>query len=158
MRDVIRSRQSPIGVLRETLASLGFGKKSAAHDSAEQWTAPTGWLSVTIQAARSGATPVRASHRMGNVQVFELPPGAMVGDRHLRLSPTEFSILLRLARAKGRLVGFAELSAPVNGGAPLSLRALNVHVHGLRCKLRLSSATARIMTSRALGYSLSAES
>jgi DNA-binding response OmpR family regulator len=156
MRDAIRSDRSPMGVLRATLASLGFGRKSNSFGNAEQWTAPIAKLSVTIHAAANGAPASRTFHRIGNLQVFELPPGATVDGRFFRLSPTEFSIILKLARAKERFVSFAELSQSDNGGAGLTLGALSVHVYGLRRKLTVNHADARVTTKRALGYKLSA--
>ena len=111
MRDAIRSIQSdriPMRVLRATLASLGFGKKNEAYDDAELWTGPTG-LSVTIQPAENDVLTSRASHKIGNVHVFELPPGATVDGRFLKLSPTELSILLKLARAHRQFVTLVEL-------------------------------------------------
>ena len=158
MRDAIRSIQSdqvPMRVLRATLASLGFGKKSDAYDDAERWTAPTGRLSVTIQATRTHAQTVRASHQIGNVQVFELPPGATVDGKFLRLSPTELSILSRLARAQRQFISLKELSRSVKVGSAVSLRALTVHVFELRRKLALSGASARVTTKRTLGYKFS---
>ena len=140
-------------VLRATLASLGFGRKSEAFDDAERWTAPTG-LSVTIQPQKNGAQPARTSHRIGNVEVFEVPPGATVDGRHLKLSPTELSILLRLARARRHFVALQELSRSVKAGSALSLRGLTVHVFALRRKLQSNGASAAITTKRTLGYRL----
>jgi DNA-binding response OmpR family regulator len=157
MRDAIRSIQSdriPMRVLRATLASLGFGKKNEAYDDAERWTAPTG-LSVTIQPAKNDVLTSRALHKIGNVQVFELPPGATVDGRFLKLSPMELSILLRLARTHHRFVTLVELSRSVRTGAAVSLRALTVHVFELRRKLAVSGASATITTRRTLGYMLS---
>jgi hypothetical protein len=158
MRDPIRALQSekiPIRVLRATLASLGFGKKYDAYDDAERWTAPTGRLSVTIHATRNVAPMLRSSHRIGNLQVFELPPGATVESRYLKLSPTELSILLRLARAQRQYVSLVELSRSIKDGAAVSLRALTVHVFELRRKLRQGGASAQVTTKRTLGYVLS---
>jgi DNA-binding response OmpR family regulator len=157
MRDAIRSVQSekiPIRVLRATLASLGFGRKSEAFDDAERWTAPTGRLSVTIQATKNSTQAVRTSHAIGNLLVFALPPGATVDGRILKLSPTELSILLRLARAQRQFVTLTDLSRSVKAGTVVSLRALTVHVFELRRKLALSGANARVTTKRASGYML----
>jgi DNA-binding response OmpR family regulator len=156
MRDAIRSIQTdriPMRVLRATLASLGFGRKYAPYEDAERWTAPTG-LSVTIQAAKNGAKFARDSHKIGNVEVFEIPPGATVDGRHLKLSPTELSILTRLAGAR-RFVTLGELSRSVKSGSAVSLRGLTVHVFALRRKLRAGGASATITTKRTLGYLLS---
>jgi DNA-binding response OmpR family regulator len=159
MRDAIQSIQSekiPMRVLRATLASLGFGKKSQAFDDAEQWTAPTG-LSVTIQATQNVTQNARTSHKIGNLQVFDVPPGATVDGNFLRLSPTELAILLRLARARRRFVTLLELSRSVKTGAAISLRALTVHIFELRRKLALSGASAKVTTKRTLGYILEGE-
>lgn len=156
MREAIRSDISPMRVLRATLASLGFGRKTNSFGNAEHWTAPLGQLSVTIHAATNGAPASRIFHRIGNLRVFELPPGATVDDRYVRLSPTELSILLKLARARERFVSFAELSRQDDGGAAMTLGALSVHVFGLRRKLAENRASARVTTKRALGYKLSA--
>jgi DNA-binding response OmpR family regulator len=142
-------------VLRATLASLGFGIKSGAYDDAERWTAPTGLISVTIQSTNNGTHATRIAHTIGNVQVFEVPPGATVDGRFLKLSPTELSILVRLARAKRRFVTLAELSRTIKTGAAVSLRTLSVHVFELRRKLALSGASAQVMTRRTSGYMLS---
>lgn len=143
-------------VLRATLASLGFGRRYAAADNAERWTAPTGRLSVTIHASNVETPLTRASHRVGNVQIFEMPPGATVDDRFLRLSPAELSILLALARSPQRFVRLVDLSRSFNADAALSLPALSVHVHSLRRKLATNCASARITTKRSVGYMLSA--
>jgi DNA-binding response OmpR family regulator len=159
MRDAMHTNQSgrfPVRVLRATLASLGFGRKSAASDSAEHWTAPTGRLSVTIHASNRATPAARAAHRIGNVQIYEMPPGATVDDRFLRLSPAELSILVVLARSQQRFVPLLDLSRSFDAGAALSLPALSVHVHALRRKLAKCNASARITTKRSVGYMLSA--
>jgi len=155
MRDPMHTETSPIDVLRTTLADLGFGKKNGVHTSAEQWMAPSGRFSVTIHAGKRSAPAPRISHTIGNLQIFELPPGATVDDRHVRLSPAEISILVVLAQAQERFVSLIDLSRSVNAGAAMSLRALTVHVHGLRRKLTETGASARIATKRTLGYRLS---
>jgi DNA-binding response OmpR family regulator len=157
MRDPMRTDTSPIDVLRTTLTGLGFGKKNGVHKSAEQWTAPSGRFSVTIHAGISSAPAPRISHTIGNLQIFELPPGATVGDRHVRLSPAEISILVVVAQAQGGFVSLIDLSRNVNAGAAMSLRALTVHMHGLRRKLAESGSSARIATKRTLGYRLSTD-
>jgi len=157
MREAVRSRRSdnsPVGVLRATLAGLGFGKKSGAHTNAEQWTMPSGRLSVTIVPANSSTPAEHVAHHIGNLQVFELPPGATIDDRYMRLSPTELSILLTLARAQQQFVGFRKVARSGKAGKALSLGALSVHVHGLRRKLAAHRATALITTKRASGYML----
>jgi len=159
MRDAMQPNRTgsfPMRILRATLTSLGFGRKHAASDNAERWTAPTGRLSVTIHASSLETPSTRASHRVGNVQIFEMPPGATVDDRFLRLSPAELSILLALARSQHRFVPLVDLSQSFNAGAALSLPALSVHVHSLRRKLAMYSASARITTKRSVGYMLSA--
>ncbi|HKW44420.1 MAG TPA: winged helix-turn-helix domain-containing protein [Candidatus Eremiobacteraceae bacterium] len=156
MRDAIRSIEPDkvsMRVLRATLASLGFGKKSSEHGDFEQWTAPAG-ISVTIHA--HGAPAARTSHTIGNLQVFDLPPGATVEGRYLRLSPAELAIVLVLARAKSDYVTLIDLSKAVKIGAPMSLRALTVHVFELRRKLAQSHSNAEVTTKRSLGYKLSA--
>ena len=153
-----QSGKFPVRVLRATLAGLGFGRKSAASDNAEHWTAPTGRLSVTIHASTRATALNRAAHRIGNVHVYEMPPGATVDDRYLRLSPAELSILVVLARSPHRVVPLIELSKYFNAGATLSLPALSVHVHALRHKLAMSNATVRISTKRSVGYMISADS
>jgi DNA-binding response OmpR family regulator len=157
MREAVRSRRSdnsPVGVLRETLAGLGFGKQRAAIANAEQWTTPSGRLSVTIAPANNCTPAEQVVHHIGNLRVFELPPGATVDDRHLRLSPTELTILLTLARAQRQFVDFPEAARSGKAGKTLSLGALSVHVHGLRRKLAAQRASALIATKRASGYVL----
>ena len=157
MRDPIQPDVSPIDVLRTTLAILGFGKKNGVHENAEHWTAPRGRCSVTIHAGTLGAPAPRNAHRIGDLKIFELPPGATVDDRYVPLSPAELSIVVALARAGGRYVTLTELSKSVGAGAAMSLRALTVHVHGIRRKLAQYHASARIETKRTLGYALTAD-
>jgi DNA-binding response OmpR family regulator len=157
MRDPMRTGTSPIDVLRTTLATLGFGKENGVRENAEQWTAPGGRCSVTIHAGPNSAPAPRNSHRIGNLKIFELPPGATVDDRYVRLSPAEISILVVLARAQKRYVRLIDLSNSVNAGAAMSLRALTVHVHGLRRKLAENRSSARIATKRTLGYMLTTD-
>lgn len=157
MREAVRRRRSdssPVGVLRATLAGLGFGKKSAAHANAEQWTTPSGRLSVTIVPANSRTPAEPLAHVIGNLRVFELPPGATVDNRYMRLSPTELSILLTLARAQEQFVSFSEVARSGKAGKTLSFGAMSVHVHGLRRKLSAHRASAQIITKRASGYLL----
>jgi DNA-binding response OmpR family regulator len=159
MREAIRKRRSdrsPVGVLRATLAGLGFGMESAAQANAEQWTTPSGRLSVTIVPSNSFTPAEQVAHHIGNLRVFELPPGATVDNRFMRLSPTELSILLTLARAQRHFVDFPEVARSGKAGRTLSLGALSVHVHGLRRKLAAHRASARITTRRASGYMLTA--
>ncbi len=157
MREAVRSRRSdssPVGVLRATLAGLGFGKQGAAQANAEQWTTPSGRLSVTIVPTNSCVPAEQVAHHIGNLHVFELPPGATVDNRFMRLSPTELSILLTLARAQRQFVDFPKVARCGKAGRTLSLGALSVHVHGLRRKLAAHRASALIATKRSAGYML----
>jgi len=156
MRDANRLRGLPIVELRATLARLGFGKKTTGSDNAEQWTARAGRLSVTIHTTKAGLPAALAPHIIGNLRVFELPPGATVDEKPVRLSRTEFSILLGLARAQQEFVQLDELSRFVREGRGISLGALAVHVYGLRRKLAVNRANVTLITKRTLGYKLAA--
>ncbi len=103
------------------------------------------------------------TRRAEAASVFELPPlsldlekrRASLGGRPLSLTGTEFALLLRLARAPGLTVSFAELSAAAWPGEFVAPQTLMTHISALRCKLgAVPSHGFHIESRRGVGYLL----
>jgi DNA-binding response OmpR family regulator len=156
MHDVSRHNQTTLSRLRATLASLGFGMLRRVDNDVEQWNSATHKLSVTIQRAELFARALRVTHDVGNLRVFELPPGATVSDQNVRFSPTEYSILLGLIKAQDQYLTHVELTMVADQSMSKTATALTVHIHNMRRKLALKRANVRIETKRNRGYKLTA--
>jgi two-component system KDP operon response regulator KdpE len=81
------------------------------------------------------------------------------GDREIRLTPTEFSILELLARHAGRPVSFDDIIAAVwKGAAGTSNDAVRVHVSALRRKIEPDASNPQYIVSEPwIGYRFIAE-
>ena len=92
--------------------------------------------------------------RVGDLSVHSGTRSALLGDRPIAITSTEFSILEVLLREAGRVVSKAELSE-LALARPLSSfdRSLDMHVSNLRRKLGpLADGGERIKTIRGIGY------
>ena len=79
---------------------------------------------------------------------------ARVGDVGLKLTPSEFRLLLHMARTPGRAVSRTELyEAALPEGDALE-RAVDIHITNLRRKLREAGADGMVDTVRGVGYTL----
>ena len=81
---------------------------------------------------------------------------AALGDQPLALTPTEFDLLLALARAKGRVKSRDQLFEELRGGEwEVFDRAIDMHISSLRKKLGDDPKEPRfIKTVRSVGYML----
>jgi DNA-binding response OmpR family regulator len=77
-----------------------------------------------------------------------------IGDRAVELTPTEFQLLLALARAPGRIFTRAQLLDAVHGVAFESYeRAIDAHVKNIRRKLEPDPRAPRyLLTAYGVGY------
>lgn len=89
---------------------------------------------------------------------------AFVHDQPLKLTPSEFEILQRLARSPEQVFSRDQLLSTLsasNGGAQGtnnltdSARKIDVHINGIRAELMKFDAAPRIKTVRGLGYLIS---
>lgn len=76
-----------------------------------------------------------------------------VGSQRVRLTKSEFDLLLTLVRAQGNVLHRDELARAVGKGN-LSDRALESHISRLRLKLRAAGAPDCIASVRSVGYRL----
>jgi DNA-binding response OmpR family regulator len=86
----------------------------------------------------------------GPLRVVPETNQAYAGEKPLRLTPVEFTILLELVRAGGRTIRRTALLAA--SGSAGSSRTVDVHVRGIRKKLGKSGSI--VETVRGLGYRL----
>ena len=82
-----------------------------------------------------------------------------LGDREVRLTPTEFKLLAVLVRHAGKVVTHRQLLIEVWGpGAATNTHYLRVQMHGLRHKLEATPARPRfLITEPGVGYRLRGE-
>jgi len=82
-----------------------------------------------------------------------------LGDREVRLTPTEFKLLAVLVRHAGKVVTHRQLLIEVWGpGAAANTHYLRVQMHGLRHKLEATPARPRfLITEPGVGYRLRGE-
>jgi DNA-binding response OmpR family regulator len=108
---------------------------------------------VARRVARSGGTE---PHRLvvGEVAIDLDRREAAVGGRDLRLTATEFELLALLARHVGTVVTREQILDALWGDAFLTTsRSLDVHLSGLRSKLRLPGFIVNV---RGVGYRIEA--
>jgi two-component system, OmpR family, alkaline phosphatase synthesis response regulator PhoP len=87
----------------------------------------------------------------GDLRVDPVRHEALVGDRKLDLTATEFSILHLLARRPGWVFTRSQIIEQIKGtDYPVTERSVDVHIVGLRKKLLV--AGERIETVRGVGY------
>ncbi|MFO1491346.1 MAG: winged helix-turn-helix domain-containing protein [Kiritimatiellia bacterium] len=93
----------------------------------------------------------------GPLRIHPDTRSAALGDHPLALTPTEFDLLLALARGKGRVRSRDQLYEDLRGGEWEAFdRAIDMHVSVLRKKLGDDPKSPRfIKTIRGVGYMLS---
>lgn len=113
---------------------------------------------VRAQLRRSYGVPLRV-HRFAGLTIDVERREVIEGERELRLTPIEFSILELLARHAGRPVSIAQIVARVwDGAAGTTPDTVRVHVSSLRKKLEPDPATPRyLVTEPWVGYRFIAE-
>ncbi len=92
--------------------------------------------------------------RVGEVSLDRTRYEAVLPDKTILLTPTEFEILATLMRQPGRIFSRAQLLTSVHGIAFESYeRAIDSHIRNLRRKLETASGEARyIFTVHGVGY------
>jgi DNA-binding response OmpR family regulator len=107
-----------------------------------------GWV------AESPAPPQVSEVIAGNLRISPDTHTAVLGDKPLVLTRTEFDLLLALARAKGRVKSRDQLFDELRGAEwDVFDRAIDMHVSTLRKKLGDDSREPRfIKTVRGVGY------
>ena len=94
------------------------------------------------------------SLRVGDVAIDVPRMSVQVGDRDVELTPTEFQLLVTMARAPGRVFTRAQLLDAVHGVAFESYeRAIDAHVKNIRRKLETDPREPRyLLTVHGVGY------
>jgi DNA-binding response OmpR family regulator len=107
-------------------------------------------------AMNSAVHRLPAKVRVGELSVDVAAKRVRVGNRSISLTPTEYRLLLALAREADRVVSRRELVTSIRGRYdPRTDRTLNLHVGRLRAKLVAASATApNIVAIRSCGYKI----
>ena len=92
--------------------------------------------------------------RIGEVSIDVPRMSVRVGEREIELTPTEFQLLLTMARAPGRVFTRAQLLDAVHGVAFESYeRAIDAHVKNIRRKLESDPREPQyLQTVHGVGY------
>ena len=114
---------------------------------------------VAVSARRAGPPPQRdGRYHVGNLVIDTGVHRATKGGRALALTPTEFRLLVALARRAAETVPYPDLISEVwNGTGAEHADNLRLYVHYLRAKLGDDAARPRlIVNERGAGYRLCA--
>ncbi len=148
--------ESEIPVIMLTAKGSEFDKVTGLDLGADDYIAkPFGMteLSSRVRAVlrRSGKSIDKSSeYHVGNIYVDSEKHTVKVGDDPVSLSFKEYSILLMLLEAKGKVVGREELLSHIWGEYYGESRTLDVHIRTLRQKLGESGSL--IQTVKKVGY------
>ncbi|HYZ09089.1 MAG TPA: response regulator transcription factor [Pseudonocardiaceae bacterium] len=105
--------------------------------------------------ARAAELVGRRALELGDLRVDAAARRVWLGEEEVRLTPTEFDLLLCLASTPGAVVSRDRLMADVWGWSGASgTRTVDSHVKGLRAKV----GADRIRTAHGVGYALEAGS
>jgi len=109
---------------------------------------------VRVVLRRSGGDTISEVIRVGEVSIDRTRYEAVLPEKTILLTPTEFEILTTLMRQPGRIFSRAQLLTAVHGIAFESYeRAIDSHIRNLRRKLETASGEARyIITVHGVGY------
>lgn len=109
---------------------------------------------VRVVLRRTSGDPTSEIIRVGEVSVDRTRYEAILPEKTILLTPTEFEILATLMRQPGRIFSRAQLLTAVHGIAFESYeRAIDSHIRNLRRKLETASGEARyIITVHGVGY------
>jgi len=93
--------------------------------------------------------------KVGDITIDTEAHEVKIGDAIVDLTPTEFSLLLTLARKPGRVFSHIELLRSVWDYDQYDTHLVEVHIANLRSKIEKDSTNSeRIVTVRAVGYKL----
>jgi two-component system KDP operon response regulator KdpE len=106
-----------------------------------------------------GLAPSDAVFRAGRLEVDAARRRVLIGDREVRLTPTEYKLLLTLVRHAGMVLTHQQLLKEVWGaGRAGQTQYLHVYMGHLRSKLEEDPARPRLLiTEPGVGYRLDAE-
>lgn len=139
----------------DTVMSASLGRRELAA----RITAALGaWRRLEPQRHRGESSPLRDSvtHRLGNLVIDLAGHSVTVSGQRIALTPTEFRLLVALARRSGRTARHEELVAEV-WGVPGSHhhKMLRLYVSYLRRKLEAGRKRPPLVVSqRGIGYRL----
>jgi two-component system, OmpR family, response regulator RegX3 len=104
---------------------------------------------------RTGTSPVR---RVGDLELDAMRHQVTIAGEHKQLTPSEFRLLLLLAREPGRVYSRREIMEHLWDSTYIGdQRACDIHVSNLRRKLEDDPANPqRVVTVRGVGYKLEA--
>jgi two-component system OmpR family response regulator len=111
-------------------------------------------LTARLRAVQRRRVPDATLLDAGNVQLDLVRQQVLIEDRTLRLSRTEFDLLRLLAEKEGQVLTRAEILESIWGSSSYHPNIVDQYVSYLRKKLGPAGATARISTSRGVGYQL----
>ncbi len=110
-------------------------------------------------AARDAGAVAESSFRVRELEIDAEAHTVRLAGAEIHLTPTEFKILVLLARHPGRVLTHRQLIAAVWGQAHVeNTHYLRVHMHALRHKLEAEPARPQyLLTEPGVGYRLRAE-
>lgn len=151
-----RKRHNPLPVIvltaRDALESRVTGLESGADDYVVKPCATDEIVSRIRAVVRRSANQSSFRWHIGNLAIDTSDHEVTFNGTSVALSPTEYSVLIELARTPGRVVTkhrLARAVAPLSD--PLEFSALEWHIHNLRRKL----SQDLVRTIRGVGYCLS---
>jgi DNA-binding response OmpR family regulator len=103
---------------------------------------------------RGGNRPLATRLRVADLEIDLDRHTARRGDRSIRLSPTEFGVLVALARGDGGVVSAEQLTEEVWGADGASAATLHTFMSGLRAKVEEPGRPRLLQTVRGVGYLL----
>jgi two-component system KDP operon response regulator KdpE len=111
---------------------------------------------VALRHVPSGDAAAEAVYRAGDLEIDLAAHRVRKGDADVRLTPTEFKLLARLARSAGRVVTHRQLLAEVWGAEYVEhTHYLRIYMGQLRAKLEADPADPRfLLTEPGVGYRL----
>jgi two-component system, OmpR family, alkaline phosphatase synthesis response regulator PhoP len=157
-REVRRRSDTPIVILtaRGDESDRIVGLELGADDYVVKPFSPKELVARVRAVLRRSRTSVRDDEvlRVSDVQIDTAKMRVRVGDRTVDLTPTEFQLLVTLARQPGRVFTRAQLLDAVHGVAIESYeRAIDAHVKNIRRKLEPVPASPRyVQTVHGVGY------
>ena len=90
-------------------------------------------------------------------QIHSPTMSLMLADQVIRLTPTEFSLLMALLKNRGKTVRYEQLFETVWGGNGFSVSVVAQHVSSLKRKMESESNLKFIKTIRGEGYSFAVQ-